>query len=375
MRLTRLDGLRGLAASGVVLYHLASWPGLDVTLDPITGWVFRSGWTLVDLFFVISGYVFAHVYAAPGQLAKPGALRSFWVARIARLWPLHAAVLLALALTTWGGANNAQHFAAHLFMAQSIDLETARSFNSASWSLSIEMLCYAAFCLAARLSDRALWWLTAISVLGCGWWLALLGHPGGPWFGEIIPRGFLGFFMGQTLWRARRPLAQIPTRALIAAVALGLYWQTTATISPMAPLGLLVWPAAVLLALRTPAMDAAPIQWLGDRSFGIYMVHMEILRGIDTLWHPHSLSLPTFLATQAAILTLTLALAQVCYHTIEVPGRRILRRCLTPNETPEFSATVPAPYQIPPRSEPSQMNPQSRAPQHARQPTCPAQIL
>jgi peptidoglycan/LPS O-acetylase OafA/YrhL len=365
MRLTRLDGLRGLAASGVVLYHLANWPGLDVTLDPVTGWVFRHGWTLVDLFFTISGYVFAHVYAAPGQLVQAGALRGFWVARVARLWPLHAAVLLVLALTTWGGANNAPHFVAHLFMAQSLDLDTARSFNSASWSLSIEILCYAAFSLAARIADRALWWLTALSVLSSLYWLALLGHPAGPWFGEIIPRGFLGFFMGQTLWRARAPLAKIPTPAIIAALALGLIWQTTASISPLVPLGALAWPAAILLALRSSTLDARPIQWLGERSFGIYMVHMAVLRGIDAALPPHSQSLPTFLASQAAILGLTLALAQACYFAIELPGRRLIRRWAMPADRPEFSATIPTPSEIPHRSERRQKNPLSPAQPHA----------
>lgn len=71
VRLTRLDALRGLAAMGVVVYHMASWPHLHPVLIWPFHWLFGWGWTLVDLFFVLSGYVFAHVYGAPQQLAVP----------------------------------------------------------------------------------------------------------------------------------------------------------------------------------------------------------------------------------------------------------------------------------------------------------------
>ena len=324
VRLTRLDGLRGLAALGVLVYHLANWPGLPVKLGWATGWVFRSGWTLVDLFFVLSGYVFAHVYGAPGQLQTPGALINFWGARVARLWPLHLATLALFAIFTWGGGNNAPHLLAHALMLQDYDLPTARSFNSVSWSLSIEMLCYFVFCLGARIGDRALMWITVLAVVGGGWWLGVLGHPGGPWFGEIIPRGLFGFFMGQLLWRGRAQCQHIPSLALVAAMALGL-WLDNGRISPMVPLGFLAWPSAVLLALRLPVMDSRPVHWLGERSFGIYMVHLLAIHALDILWPPHALGWTAFLAEQAAIVGLALLGAEFAYHWVEMPGRRLIR--------------------------------------------------
>lgn len=328
-RLGRLDGLRGIAAFGVVLYHLANWPGLPIMLGPIAGWVFRWGWTLVDLFFILSGYVFAHVYGAPGQLRAPGALAQFWVARIARLWPLHLVTLGLFVLFAWGGANNGAHLAAHTFMLQGFDLQAARSFNSVSWSLTIEMLCYGLFCLGAWLGDRTLMWVSVLAVVGSGWWLFVLGHPGGPWFGETVPRGGLGFFMGQLLWRNRDHAARLPWPLLIIVMITGLWLESTGT-SPLVPLGFLTWPAAVLLALRLPAMESRPIRWLGERSFGIYMVHMLFVHAIDTLWPPHALGKMEFLAEQLGIVILTLLAAEGAYQWIEMPGRGMIRRaCIT----------------------------------------------
>ncbi|WCT79909.1 acyltransferase family protein [Novosphingobium humi] len=326
-RLARLDGLRGFAAAGVVLYHMANWPDLPVRLDPITGWVFLKGWTLVDLFFVLSGFVFAHVYGAPDQLRRPQAMRAFAVARFARLWPLHFAVLCLFAAFSWGGGNNGPHFAAHALMLQGFDLMSARSFNSASWSLTIEILCYALFAAGAWLGERVLLWITVLAVVGCGWWLAVLGHPGGPWFGETIPRGILGFFTGQLVWRNRALGARLPAALLWAMVGAGL-WLDNGHISPLVPLGLLTWPAAVLLALRMPVMESAVMHWLGQRSFGLYMVHMLFIHAIDGIWPPQGLNWPGFVAAQAAIATLTLAAAEGAFRWIEVPGRRAIRHWL-----------------------------------------------
>jgi peptidoglycan/LPS O-acetylase OafA/YrhL len=72
-RLTRLDGLRGVAACGVVFTYHASLlfagrqlPGAE-WISPL-GWLRQWGWTFVDLFFVLSGYIFAHVYRGGAAL-------------------------------------------------------------------------------------------------------------------------------------------------------------------------------------------------------------------------------------------------------------------------------------------------------------------
>lgn len=66
-RLTRLDGLRGIAACVVAFaYHPRSLfaPELFTGHGALLAWLSHWGWAFVDLFFLLSGYIFAHVYLA-----------------------------------------------------------------------------------------------------------------------------------------------------------------------------------------------------------------------------------------------------------------------------------------------------------------------
>lgn len=70
-----LDGLRGVAACGVVLFHLS----------PTT---FFWMWSFVDLFFVISGFVVSGIIL--NSLDDKGlSLRNFWLRRVLRIWPVY----------------------------------------------------------------------------------------------------------------------------------------------------------------------------------------------------------------------------------------------------------------------------------------------
>jgi hypothetical protein len=55
-------------------------------------WLFDYGHSAVQYFWAVSGFVFAHVY-----LADSSAMRRFWLARVARLWPLHLLTLVLVA--------------------------------------------------------------------------------------------------------------------------------------------------------------------------------------------------------------------------------------------------------------------------------------
>ena len=143
-RLARLDGLRGLAACGVAFgYHGANMlapAGLpnELWLAPLA-WLRSWGWTLVDLFFVLSGYIFAHVYLTAGSLTRPGGMADFAVARIARLWPLHLVLLLAMALIDFANpANTPGAFVAHLAIVAVDGLQNAFARSQRNIHLAVE---------------------------------------------------------------------------------------------------------------------------------------------------------------------------------------------------------------------------------------------
>lgn len=81
-RYEALDGLRGVAAVGVMLYHIGGWTGRS--------WLVPHGYLAVDFFFCLSGFVLAHAYGRR-EIGWLGFMRQ----RLVRLWPLIALTMLA----------------------------------------------------------------------------------------------------------------------------------------------------------------------------------------------------------------------------------------------------------------------------------------
>src|SRR5271163_4496572 len=96
-RIQSLDGLRGIAAIAVMEFHFASFFLPQAKLFDILPGLGRA-YLAVDLFFLISGFVMAHVYGQ--QLASD--LRGHWlkfgIARFARLYPLFAVTTLLMVI-------------------------------------------------------------------------------------------------------------------------------------------------------------------------------------------------------------------------------------------------------------------------------------
>ncbi|KHK93630.1 acyltransferase [Novosphingobium malaysiense] len=326
-RLPQLDGLRGLAACGLAfLYH----PQSLFTSEALAGaprpllWFQTWGWTLVDLFFLISGYIFAHVYLQDGALSRDR-LASFAVARVARLYPLHLLTLLFCAVFFFADpANTGLAFLAHLFMLQAFVQPVAQTFNGPSWSISIEAVCYVLFALAAVGGRRTLRWVTLIAIFGSIAHFVLAGRPGGPWVGDGLPRGLLGFFLGQMIWHLRHRLADAPKMMLACLFVFGLALDMGQR-SSLLPLALYAWPSLLLLASRVQWMGSAPMRWLGDRSYAIYLVHFPMLELVERWWGPLGGGIGTVWAVTAAFALAVLAVADISYRVIEVPSRRMIR--------------------------------------------------
>src|SRR6516162_1153981 len=90
-RLAWLDVLRGVAALCVVFDHFGYF--VPRQLYRAIGLWINPGDYGVFVFFIISGYI------VPASLERKGSVRTFWVSRIFRLYPLYLlAVAIALAL-------------------------------------------------------------------------------------------------------------------------------------------------------------------------------------------------------------------------------------------------------------------------------------
>ena len=139
-RLAWLDALRGIAALAVVYDHLG--PYLLASLRAhIYHWI-DVGQYGVFVFFLISGYI------VPASLERKGSVRTFWVSRIFRLYPLYL-LAVGLAVVLWAIGRGSLHGAggdpetsvlAQLLMMSNV--LAGPNLPNVVWSLSYEMVFY-----------------------------------------------------------------------------------------------------------------------------------------------------------------------------------------------------------------------------------------
>ncbi len=139
-RLAWLDVLRGIAALAVVYDHEGTHLLAGVHTD-VYRWL-DAGEYGVFVFFLISGYI------VPASLERKGSVRTFWVSRIFRLYPLYL-LTIGLAVLLWAIGHGSLHGAdgdlATSFLAQLLMMSNVLAgpnLPNVVWSLSYEMVFY-----------------------------------------------------------------------------------------------------------------------------------------------------------------------------------------------------------------------------------------
>ncbi len=139
-RLAWLDVLRGLAALAVVFNHSGYFLPAGVKAA-VYQWI-NPGDYGVFVFFIISGYI------VPASLERKGSVRTFWVSRLFRLYPLYLlAVGIGLALFLFhvgslhgeGGDPETSILSQLLMMSNVL---AGQNLPNVVWSLSYEMIFY-----------------------------------------------------------------------------------------------------------------------------------------------------------------------------------------------------------------------------------------
>ncbi|MFL6699708.1 MAG: acyltransferase family protein [Vitreoscilla sp.] len=355
-RLHELDGLRGLLALYVAVYHLAaplSRPGMALAwLHPLL----EPAWFAVDMFFVMSGFVMAHVHGA--AFAAGGgapALRHFFVARVARLVPVH---FFALAVMAVGILPFVLHrpeftspdgrFAWTAGLASLLMLHgpwiAQRTWNYPAWSVSAEMHAYLVFPLVAPWVARlrgagSVALATACVLVPFGVYQFGLAPETHPTNGLIVLARVLPLFVaGMAVHRLREAPAMRSTAVACAAFVLVPVLLLDPATSALA---VLLAPVVLLSTLGHPGVRGVlsrpgPV-WLGAISYSLYMTHALVeMFGVDVavrrLARSFHIGIVATPLASAALLLVALGVAVLLgaatWRWIEVPGRRLVLRLL-----------------------------------------------
>ncbi len=357
-----LDGVRAVAVFAVISYHLG-YP-----------WM-RGGFLGVDIFFVLSGYLITSMLVS--NLDRRGIqLGSFWARRARRLLPAVLVLCIAIAgAVHWMGpvpdwsqrqadllwtifygmnwhliASDQNYFAGYL----------GASPLRHAWSLSIEEQFYVAWPLALVLFTRwlrtpkmALAVLVVLGVIGSAVVMDVLFDPGAPsraYYGtdsrahQLLVGALLGLGMtwlpslNQDRGKVVDLVAVVGTLTVATAfVAVpdswpGYYRGGSLLLSVI--VAVLLWTIESRpLGVVGRILSLAPLRWLGQISYGLYLWHWPVILFAGTALVALFGSRVSPLMKNSSWVNLmrillTVGIASVSYYVLEQPIRRGKLLCL-----------------------------------------------
>ncbi|KND41944.1 acyltransferase family protein [Streptomyces stelliscabiei] len=378
-KLPSLTGLRFFAALLVFFFHSSLSNSPIPPNDPINPFAdadiahayektfLNTGYIGVSFFFVLSGFVLAWS-ARPGQSA-----RAFWRRRMTKIFPNHLVVFAASLILFAGATINSigqwlpNMLLVHTFFPQP---EINLSVNPPSWSLGSELLFYLLFPLLIvpiqKIRDGALWAWSAVMVAGTVVFQLVSMNlvPDTPksaitpisdmqfWFGYLFPPGrlfefTLGILLARIVLAGRWP-QRIGIGVSLGLCAIGyaagfvLPFEYTFVAATIIPIGALIASvAAADVAGRRTWLRSRPMVWLGEVSFGFYLV-----QGVSIFYLRSLLDGATYGVLGAMLLILgffgtSLLGGWLLYRFVEMPAMRRLSRSRKEVRSP--LPDVPAP--------------------------------
>lgn len=342
--LDSLTGLRGIAAWLVVLYHFKEF--LPADTPSLFGVPVSLGYLAVDLFFILSGVVlYLNYQGAFERLSASGYLR-FQCRRIARVYPLHLAVMLLfllnpLAIALFSGAGELGdrytpgYYLLSLLMVQNWGFTQDIAWNIPAWSISTEFGAYLLFPVLVLLIKRiARGGVRRLLAALLGLWVALWALFAGLGLGSLgehivqlgLPRCLLEFSMGLVLghlWVFHQPALKAAAGRcmLIFLLSFGVVvWCGNLPDHLVAPALFCLLVAALLDQRRvwSRALSLRPLLFLGEISYSTYLIHYFVKDWVKFL--SHEVGLLQWLVYLAVVLLMSV----VFYRQVELPFRHRL---------------------------------------------------
>lgn len=357
-RLRPLDSLRGLAAFGVAFFwHYRHFNMISFDSNPsampfyrIFSWFYIYGWNLVDFFFVLSGFIFMHVYSkkiSDNRIDE----RSFFILRFSRLYPLHFVTLIMVAVIQYyryfSGKgffqyeiNDLYHLVLNLLFIQAGFFEDGLSFNGPSWSLSCEIIAYILFFYILKKIRNPLPVFILLVFIGMS---IIQKQMNSPFLNASIARMLVGFFTGCITFIINNQIKKLnSTKKNILYLTIFIFFLLIGAMVGKAGyikifghwdrvMPLLVYPVMILAALNVffvnKILSLKPFTYLGDLSYSIYLLHFPVQILMITFLPIFGLA-PDYNSWRglALFIIITSVLASFSYHIIEKPLQNLIRK-------------------------------------------------
>lgn len=353
-RLPALDGMRGIAASIVVIYHvsLVARPFLQTdTVGDAWWWItetplklLTAGTEAVLVFFVLSGLV-----VALPTLARGFSWVRFLTTRALRLYlPVWGALIFATLLVVliprdkamvsqgeWIDTTNAQAFDLPRLLSEASLWRQSYIFDNVLWSLRWELIfsiLLPVFVMVAVLVRR--YWIVAAAIASA---LTVTGRIIDLDVLVYLPVFFLGTLMAVRLPEIIDASQRLRSSRWWAIVGFSLLFIVLSwMLRPVFPAGstksAAVWGLAgigaaglILAAIGFPAvrdiLSARVPQWLGKVSFSLYLVHVPVIATVAFIVGDERWWLVGLIAVPVSA-----GLAQVFYAFVERPAHSLARK-------------------------------------------------
>jgi peptidoglycan/LPS O-acetylase OafA/YrhL len=359
-RIASLDGLRGIAAVGVMIFHFNYFFLPQAALSsmlPFMRPILDHAYLGVDLFFLMSGFVMAHVYGQKLASNWRAHWRDFAIMRFARIYPLFALTTLVMVVT---------HALAHIpllwisFSSRSLVLQPlllqelgGLSWNYSSWSLSTEAAAYTFFVFSAGTLVTGKYPCVIAAICVAILAVLCIEHGGSLNLFTRVPallRTIAEFSLGALVYRsqlaAETSSGVLP--GLLAVVCVVLAAVTRWDIAIVGVLAYLLYHRANSTTSLGRLLNSAPAIAVGAWSYSIFLWHAPAHYAVMAIFSAYGHPTQTLDVTAARLLMTATLLGVLClsaltFNCFEVPARRLIRRALLHTKRSMDTTSLPIP--------------------------------
>lgn len=347
-----LTSMRMFFALCVFLSHL-SFLNDSKQYSEIFDSVFYEGFLGVSFFFILSGFILSYSYG--NRLEKQEvSKRAFYVARLARIYPIHCVTLIIAILLGLLSSSGAKYILPNLLLIQSFSNNSSIFFslNAPAWSISDEMFFYLLFpvIILLKIQHKVLVFsMLVIVIIYLN--IALLEDNKHYWLYISPIIRFADFLLGMILYQIfvmikntkYQYLSMISLSVLelftIFIFVLFFYFHNEIPISYRyaayywAPMVLIILVFSLIGSWRnkgiiTHILSMRFFVWLGEISFCFYLFHLLIIRVLNYLRIKYEWNID-LLYFSGIIFFLTIIVSAIAYHCIEKPMNKRIKSWLS----------------------------------------------